>query len=51
MKNSFVDCCYVLYLWVSDAAIRHTFDGLGANDASGSTYWMNYAFVTFGAAP
>ena len=26
LGNSFVDCCYVLDLWVRDAAIRHSFD-------------------------
>lgn len=48
---SFTDCCYVLDLWVRDAAIRHSFNGRVANDSSGSYAYQANAFVTFAAAP
>ncbi len=48
---SFRDCCYVLDLWVRDAAIRHSFNGRVANDVSGSSAWRANAFVTFAASP
>jgi hypothetical protein len=48
---SFKDCCYLLNLWVRDAAIRHHFNGRVANDASGSHTWWGNAFITFAAAP
>lgn len=46
---SFVDCCYILELYVRDASIRHSFNGFAANDASGSFY--SYTFITFAASP
>ncbi len=46
---SFVDCCYILELYVRDAAIRYTFNGLAPNDNSGAYY--SYSFITFAAAP
>jgi hypothetical protein len=51
LGKSFQDCCYVLDLWVRDAAIRHSFNGRVANDSSGSHVWQANAFVTFAAAP
>ena len=51
LGKSFQDCCYVLDLWVRDAAIRHSFNGRVANDNSGSLAWQANAFVTFAAAP
>jgi hypothetical protein len=49
---SFKRCCYVLDLWVRDAAVRHTFaDRNIATDNSGSTVYQAYAFVTFEAGP
>lgn len=49
---SFTDCCYVLDLWVRDAAIRHSFvSNNWANDNSGSSEWWDNAFITFAAAP
>lgn len=51
LGDSFQDCCYVLDLWVRDAAIRHTFSGKVVNDASGSGSFQANAFVTFAAGP
>lgn len=51
LGTSFVDCCYVLDLWVRDAAIRHSFDRRVVNDTSDSTIWLANAFITFAAAP
>lgn len=48
---SFKDCCYVVDLWVKDAAIRHTFNSRIVNDNSGSSAYWDNAFVTFAAAP
>jgi hypothetical protein len=48
---AFKDCCYVLDLWVRDAAIRHSFNGRVANDNSGASAWQAHAFVTFAAGP
>jgi hypothetical protein len=48
---SFTDCCYVLDLWVRDAAIRYSFNGIYANDGSGSSAWWDNSFLTFAAAP
>ena len=47
---SFTDCCYLLEMYVHDAAIRHQFIGNHiVNDNSGSYY--SYTFITFAAAP
>lgn len=49
---SFTRCCYIIELYVRDAAVRHAFSGngaVGAIDTSGGYY--SYAFITFGAAP
>jgi hypothetical protein len=51
LGTSFTDCCYVLDLWVRDAAIRYTFNGITANDATGSDAWWDNTFLTFAAAP
>lgn len=51
LGESFTDCCYVLDLWVRDAAIRHSFNGKVVNDISGSSQFRANAFVTFAAAP
>ena len=51
LGRSFKDCCYVLDLYVRDAAIRHSFNKRVANDVSGSSAWQAHAFVTFAAAP
>ncbi len=48
---SFTDCCYVLDLYVRDAAIRHSFNGRVANDVSGSSSWWANRWFTFSAAP
>ncbi len=48
---SFQDCCYVLDLYVHDAAIRHSFNGRVTNDSSGSSAYRAHTFVTFAAAP
>lgn len=49
---SFTDCCYVLDLWVRDAAIRHSFPNNNyTNDNSGSSAWLDNDFLTFGASP
>lgn len=48
---SFVECCYVLDLWVRDAAIRHSFNRRKVNENSGSSAWQANAFITFAAAP
>lgn len=48
---SFQDCCYVLDLWVRDAAIRHSFNQKVVNDVSGSSTFQANAFVTFAASP
>ncbi|MFQ5854558.1 MAG: hypothetical protein ACE5LU_02785 [Anaerolineae bacterium] len=51
LGESFTDCCYVLDLWVRDAAIRHSFNGRVANNNSGSSAWWDNVFITFAAAP
>ncbi len=48
-EPNFIDCCYVLTLRVRDAAIRHSFNQINANDISGSFYVDR--FITFAAAP
>ncbi len=49
---SFKRCCYVLDLWVRDAAVRHTFaDRNIATDNSGSSAYQAHAFITFEAGP
>jgi len=49
---SFTDCCYVLDLWVRDAAIRHSFPNNNyTNNNSGSSAWWDNDFLTFGASP
>ncbi len=48
---SFTDCCYLLEMFVRDAAIRHSFNNRVANDAT-SGYWTSTSqFITFAAAP
>ena len=48
---SFTDCCYLLELFVRDAAIRHSFNNRVANESTGG-YWNNISqFLTFAAAP
>lgn len=47
---SFVECCYVLDLWVSDAAIRHNFNLFYAYPDQPGWAWPN-KFLTFAAAP
>lgn len=48
---SFTDCCYLLELFVRDAAIRHSFNNRVANDVT-SGYWTSTSqFITFAAAP
>jgi hypothetical protein len=49
LGSSFKRCCYVLDLWVSDAAIRHTFNRIVATDNSGSSEYKAHAFITFEA--
>ena len=49
LGTSFKRCCYVLDLWVSDAAIRHAFNRVVATDNSGSSAYQAHAFVTFEA--
>ncbi|MCD6289802.1 MAG: hypothetical protein J7M34_04805 [Anaerolineae bacterium] len=49
LGDSFVECCYVLDLWVSDAAIRHNFNRFYAWPAQ-PWGWPN-KFLTFAAAP
>lgn len=50
LGDSFTDCCYLLEMVVTDAAIRHQFIGNRiVNDNSGSYY--SYTFITFAAAP
>ncbi|MDJ0600009.1 MAG: hypothetical protein QNJ37_14350 [Crocosphaera sp.] len=51
LGSSFQDCCYVLDLFVRDAAIRHSFNRRVANDNSGSSAWEANSFVTFAASP
>lgn len=51
LGDSFVDCCYVLDLWVRDAAIRHSFNRRVVNDTSDATIWLGNTFITFAAAP
>jgi hypothetical protein len=46
---SFNKCCYLLEIYVSDRAIRHTFDGTFVNNFTGTDY--SYAFITFSAQP
>jgi hypothetical protein len=48
---SFTDCCYLLELFVRDAAIRHSFNNQVANETTGG-YWDDVSkFITFSAAP
>jgi len=49
LGDSFVECCYVLDLWVSDAAIRHNSNRFYAWPAQ-PWGWPN-KFLTFAAAP
>jgi hypothetical protein len=49
LGTSFKRCCYVLDLWVRDAAIRHAFNRVVATDNSGSSAYQSHAFVTFEA--
>lgn len=51
LGESFQDCCYILNLWVRDAAIRHSFNKKVVNDVSGSSAFQDNAFVTFAASP
>lgn len=52
LGDSFQDCCYILNLWVRDAAIRHSFNlHRVVNDESGSSAFQANAFVTFAASP
>ena len=51
LGDNFVECCYVLDLWVRDAAIRHSFNNRVANDNSGASQWQANAFITFAAGP
>lgn len=45
---SYVECCYVLDLWVRDRSIRHSFNLYKTNEYTPS--WPN-RFLTFAAAP
>ena len=48
---SFTDCCYLLEMFVRDAAIRHSFNNRVASDST-SAYWTSTSqFLTFAAAP
>ena len=48
---SFTDCCYLLELFVRDAAIRHSFNNRVANENTGA-FWDDVSlFITFSAAP
>ncbi|MEM7029926.1 MAG: hypothetical protein AAF629_10210 [Chloroflexota bacterium] len=49
--DAFQDCCYLLEMWVRDAAIRHSFNKVVANDNSGSSAYQANAFTTFAAGP
>ena len=49
LGTSFSKCCYLLEMYVSDRAIRHSFDGTFVNDFAGPDY--SYAFITFSAQP
>lgn len=49
LGTSFTRCCYMLDLWVYDAAIRHAFDRVVATDVSGDYY--AYQPITFNAGP
>lgn len=48
MGESFVDCCYLIELYVWDATIRHNFTDFASNPTS---YRYAYSFKTFAAAP
>ncbi|MEZ4639928.1 MAG: hypothetical protein R2856_34040 [Caldilineaceae bacterium] len=50
LGSSYVECCYVLDLWVSDAAIRHNFNRFYAYPDQPGWAWLN-VFLTFAAAP
>ncbi|MBI1296134.1 hypothetical protein GC175_14365 [bacterium] len=50
LGGSYVECCYVLDLWVSDAAIRHNFNRYYAYPDQPGWAWPN-VFLTFAAAP
>ncbi len=48
---SFTDCCYLLRLYVRDAAIRHKFNHRVATETT-SGYWDDVSkFITFSASP
>ncbi len=51
LGDSFTDCCYLLDLWVRDAAIRHTFNNIWTNEVTGSFDFADNAFTTFAASP
>ncbi len=49
---SFTDCCYLLDLWVFDAAIRYYFiNNIELINGTGSTAFADNAFTTFAASP
>lgn len=48
---SFTDCCYLLEIFVRDAAIRHSFNNRVANDNTGGYWHSTSQFLTFAAAP
>jgi hypothetical protein len=51
-KTSFVDCCYLLELFVRDAALRHSFPQRNTVYESTGAYWDDVSkFFTFAAAP
>lgn len=50
LGESFVDCCYMLQMYVYDAAILHSFDGTYINQYS-LPHQSGPAFITFSAAP
>ncbi len=51
-KDAFTDCCYLLELFVRDAAIHHRFPQRNVVYENTSAYWDNVSkFITFSAAP
>jgi hypothetical protein len=49
--KAFTSCCYLLELYVRDAAIRHSFNNRVANETT-SGYWTSVSqFITFAAVP
>jgi hypothetical protein len=49
--KAFTDCCYLLEIFVRDAAIRHSFNNRVANDNTGA-FWDDVSeFITFSASP